>query len=244
MHSSTGTARATKESGLSSYIWKPTSICGLIYRQLNDLRLTLPRIVEPFHMPSKPPMFHAFKDTLVKSQRDMKTFKALWQSPETQDILEHTRKSATANPDLSEGAQVPQYGWIEKEAREKEAEKNKGEVDEVMEDTRAHISKDERERVLAQWKKTNPLIKVEEGPEGREIRISFAADSTKYRFRVVFPDDVNATSTPKAECEGVGEPFAGVTRCLASRPNLNDLKYLLVCNEAHLVHASTRGLEG
>ncbi|KAF1978498.1 hypothetical protein BU23DRAFT_564085 [Bimuria novae-zelandiae CBS 107.79] len=198
-----------------------------LQNQLDDLRLTLPRIVEPFHMPSKPPMFHAFKDNVIKAQRDMKTFKSQWQSQETQDIFEHTRKSAAANPDLSAGAQVRQYGWIEKEEREKEMVKKNGEDEVRMEDVRVHITKEEREKILSDWKEANPSIKVEEKDECKELLIPFVADSTKYRFRIKISDDANATQAIKAECEGTSEPFTAVTRCLASRPNANDLRYLL-----------------
>ena len=128
-------------------------------------------------------MFHAFRDNVIKAQRDVKMFHVQWKSPETQGIFEHTRKSAAANADLSAGAQVQQYGWIEKEEKD----------------------------------------------DGRDLLIRFAADSTQYRFRVTISDDANATQAIKAECEGAGEPFAAVTRCLASRPNVNDLKFLLVC---------------
>ncbi|KAJ4349980.1 uncharacterized protein N0V89_008601 [Didymosphaeria variabile] len=147
--------------------------------QLDDLRLTLPRIVEPFHLPSKPPMFHAFKDNLIKAQRDMKTFRSQWHGQETQSILEHARKSATVNPDLSAGVQVQQYGWIEKEEKEREAANISRDGEERAEDTSIRVTQEERERVVEQWRKTYPSIKMVEKNEGKQLLIPFVADSTR-----------------------------------------------------------------
>lgn len=173
-------------------------------------------------------MFHAFKDNLIKAQRDMKTFKSQWQGPETQNILEHARKSATANPDLSAGAQVQQYGWIEKERKEKKTAKKKRDGEERADDLGIRITKEERGRIVEQWRQTYSSIKMEETNDGKQLLIPFASDSTNYRFRVTISEDVNSSQAIQAECEGTGEPFTSVTRCLASRPNPNDLKYLLV----------------
>lgn len=176
-------------------------------------------------------MFHAFKDNLIKAQRDMKHFRAQWQSQETQTLFEHTKRSAVANPDLVPGAQIQQYGWVEIEEKEKDVAKKKGGNEERAGNTSVNITKAERERMLEDWKIAHPSIKVEERDEGKEILITFAADSTKYRFRVVVSDDPNAMQVIKVDCEGTREPFTAISRCLASRPNANDLKFLLVCRE-------------
>ncbi|OAG08209.1 uncharacterized protein CC84DRAFT_1214733 [Paraphaeosphaeria sporulosa] len=195
--------------------------------QLDDLRLTLPRILEPFHMPSKPPMFHAFKDNLIKAQRDMKTFKSQWQGQETQNILEHARKSVAADPDLSAGAQIQQYGWIEKETKQNDAAKNNGDGEERPDDLGIRITNEERDSIVGQWRQTHPTIKIEEVDDGKQLLIPFVGDSTKYRFRVTISEGATSPQAIQAECEGAGEPFTSVTRCLASRPNPNDLKHLL-----------------
>ncbi|KAF2444919.1 hypothetical protein P171DRAFT_485000 [Karstenula rhodostoma CBS 690.94] len=213
---------------------------GCLHFALDDLRLTLPRIIEPFHMPSKPPMFHAFKENLIKEQRNMKTFKSQWQSQETQTILEHARKSATANPDLSAGAQVQQYGWIEKEEQERQAAKSNGDGEERAEDLGIRITKEERGRIIEQWRQTYSSIKMEEKNDGKQLLIPFVADSTRYRFRVTISEDANPSQAVQAECDGTGEPFTAVTRCLASRPNPNDMKYLL---DMIAAYKTVRGLQ-
>lgn len=179
-------------------------------------------------MPSKPPMFHAFKDNLSKAQRDMKNFRSQWQSQETQTMFEHTRRSVAANPDLVPGAQVQQYGWVEMEEKNKDAAKKKGNSEERAGETNVHISKEEQEKILGDWKIAHPSIKVEEREGKKDLLITFAADSTKYRFRVFISDDANGTQVIKADCEGAREPFTAISRCLASRPNANDFKFLLV----------------
>lgn len=174
-------------------------------------------------------MFHAFKNNLVKAQRDMKTLRSQWHGPETQNIFEHARKSAIANPDLSLGAQIQQYGWIEKEEKEKETSKKNLRGEESVEDVGMHITKEDRVRIVAQWRETYPSIKMEAENEDKQLVMRFAADSTKYCFRITVSEDPNSSQVLQAECEGAREPFSSVTRCLASRPNPNDLKYLLVC---------------
>lgn len=174
-------------------------------------------------------MFHAFKDNLIKAQRDMKTFKSQWQGKETQNILEYARKSATANPDLSAGAQVQQYGWVEKERKENDTAKNSRGGEERTEDSNIRITKEERERIVGQWRQAHPTIKMEETDDGKQLLIPFVSDSTRYRFRVTLPEEANSSQALQAECEGTCEPFTAITRCLASRPDPNDLKHLLVC---------------
>jgi hypothetical protein len=173
-------------------------------------------------------MFHAFKNNLTKAQHDLTSFRTQWQSQESQTILEHAKKSANANPDLSAGAQVPQYGWIEKEKKEREAAMNNGDAEERAEDLGIRITLEERRRVVEQYRETYPSIKMEEKNDGKQLLIPFVADSTKFRFRVTIPQDAHSPQAIQAECEGTGEPFTSVTRCLASRPNPNDLKSLLV----------------
>jgi hypothetical protein len=173
-------------------------------------------------------MFHAFKDNLTKAQRDLNSFRTQWQSQESQRILEHTRKSANANPDLGACAQVPQYGWIEKEKKEREAAKKNGDGEEHAEDSGMRITTEERRRIVDQWRETYSSIKMEEKNDGKQLLIPFVADSTKFCFRVTIPEDAHSSQAIQAECEGTGEPFTSVARCLASRPNPNDLKYLLV----------------
>lgn len=175
-------------------------------------------------------MFHAFKDSLIKAQRDMKTFRTQWQSLEAQKLFEHARKSAVANPDLSAGAKIQKYGWIEKEKRQKNAVEKHADVEESV-NVGAPLTKDEREKILGNWKMANPHLNVEEREEGTALLISFNADSVRYRFRLSIPDGSDTTQAIKTECEGKGEPFTAVTRCMASRPNANDFKYLLVRQE-------------
>lgn len=177
-------------------------------------------------------MFHAFKDNLMKAQRDMKTFRLQWQGKETQNILEYARKSATMNPDLSAGAQIQQYGWIEQENKDKDASNNGGDGEERAEDMDTRITKEERGRIVGQWRQAHPMIKIEESDDGRQLMIPLVGDSTKYRFRVTLPEEANSSHILQAECEGTGEPFTSITRCLASRPNPNDLKQLLVCRHS------------
>jgi hypothetical protein len=49
------------------------------------------------------------------------------------------------------------------------------------------------------------------------------------KFRINIEREANGRHKLNAECLGTTEPFLAVTRCIASRPQANDLNYLLVC---------------
>jgi hypothetical protein len=48
------------------------------------------------------------------------------------------------------------------------------------------------------------------------------------KFRIGIEREANGQHKLNVECLGTTEPFLAITRCMASRPNADDLRYLLV----------------
>ncbi|KAK8191149.1 uncharacterized protein BKA78DRAFT_352567 [Phyllosticta capitalensis] len=83
--------------------------------QLDQLRLGIPTVLGPLKTPHPSPeaMFRDFKESATAVSVALNNFKSDWRSENTQMLLQHTRESEKANPDLSQGARVPKYGWTE-----------------------------------------------------------------------------------------------------------------------------------
>lgn len=84
-------------------------------------------------------------------------------------ILEHCRQSLDKDTDLSKSREVPRYGWVEKERRERGGRK----VEEGKKDDHAQtgVTKEEVENILEEWTKRNGTIKVETKDENHEIMV-------------------------------------------------------------------------
>ncbi|KAF2828356.1 hypothetical protein CC86DRAFT_192264 [Ophiobolus disseminans] len=191
--------------------------------QIDDLRLALPRVIEPFHQPPNPRMFKLYVQGVVGSQNGIKTLREEWKSSETQTMFEHTKKSLTANPDLSASTSIPSHGWTERERKERESRKNKHDEssDEVT------LTNEEVTRLISEVQKAWPNLHVDTRDDNHIISVQFVHESVKLKFRVTIERDANGRHTLNGKCLGTTEPFLTITRCIASRPQASDLKYLL-----------------
>ncbi|KAF2241601.1 hypothetical protein BU26DRAFT_174172 [Trematosphaeria pertusa] len=199
--------------------------------QLDDLRLAIPRVVEPFYSPPTPAMFRAFKQGVIGSQNEIKSFRNQWHDQDTQAIFDHARKSMGQNPDLSASAQVQQYGWIEKESREKEAALLRKDGAQEAEEAQVALTQEDISRILDDFHKTYPNLNLTTENGNHNIMIQFVSTSasaaSRLRFRVIIEQKANGQHKLNAECLGTADPSPAITRCIASRPQANDLKYLL-----------------
>lgn len=98
--------------------------------QLDDLRLVIPRIIQPLKNPHPTPahLFEAFKQATHGATNDLNAFRAAWTGQETQEILQQARDSHKANPDLSARVNVPRYGWAEMGSAQNAADEQKNGV--------------------------------------------------------------------------------------------------------------------
>ena len=208
-------------------------LCHLLWttctdmRQISDMRLAIPRIIEPFHRPRSSATYKLYADGVLGSQKNLDSLKSQWKSPEVQSTFEHAKQSLSANADLSESVSIPSHGWAERARKAKESTKSQG--GENKEDTGAIVTDEDIERIVVEFRKAHPNLKVETHDEDRSIQTRFVAGSLMLKFRVGIERGANGRHKLNAECLGTTEPFLAITRCIASRSNPDDLKYLLVC---------------
>lgn len=105
-----------------------------LQEQLDELRLTIPRIIQPLRTAhTTPAAFYAdFRQAAVGANKNISKFKVVWQSQETQSIFEHAKESQKTDPDLSACVRVPKYGWVDTLENEKEAAGAIEKEDQVM----------------------------------------------------------------------------------------------------------------
>lgn len=141
-----------------------------LHAQIDDLRLAIPRITEPFHRPPNPSTFKLYSQGVVGSQNGINALSDKWRSPEVQDILAHARKSYEANSDLSTCTSVPAHGWVERENRERESLKgNREHV--TVEDQIDSLDEERISQIIAEVQEAHPNIKLELQDDGHSIRV-------------------------------------------------------------------------
>lgn len=233
--------------------WLPSlSLVTTHALQIDDLRLTIPRIVEPFHRPPSAGMFKQYAQGVQGSQQDIKTLQEQWRSPEIQAVFEHTRRSLLANSDLSASRSMPAHGWTEREKKQHNIAK--GNHSESTEDGSATLFNEDFARIVADFEKSKPSIKLETQDDNRTISVwlaftscsheltnlqtQFVASSVKLRFRITVEYDASGKHKLNVDSMGSAEPCLSINRCIASRPHPNDLRFLLVRRLIHrcLIH--------
>ncbi|KAF1932900.1 uncharacterized protein M421DRAFT_252068 [Didymella exigua CBS 183.55] len=142
--------------------------------QIDDLRLAIPRIIEPFHRPANPSTFKLYSQGVIGSQNGIKALNEAWRAPEVQETLAHTKKSFEANQDLAACVSVPSHGWIERARRERESHKSPGE-NTAVEDHSNRLDDETISRIIADIQGTQPNVKLQAHDGNRCITVRFLA---------------------------------------------------------------------
>ncbi|RYN40395.1 hypothetical protein AA0112_g3228 [Alternaria arborescens] len=193
--------------------------------QINDMRLAIPRIIEPFHRPRSSATYKLYVEGVKGSQNNLNALTKQWKDPDMQSTFEHVKQSFGANADLSESVSMPSHGWVERARKAKESSKSKG--SENVDDTGATLTEEDVSRIVVDFRKAHPTLKVEAQDDDRSIYMQFVSGSLMLKFRIGIEREANGRYKLNAKCLGTTEPFLAITRCIASRPNADDLRYLL-----------------
>ncbi|KAF2852852.1 hypothetical protein T440DRAFT_355142, partial [Plenodomus tracheiphilus IPT5] len=193
--------------------------------QIDDLRLAIPRIVEPFHQPFTSTTFKLYAQGALSSQNGIKDLSEQWKSLENQNTFEHVRKSYASSSDLSASALTPPHGWRERERNKTDSIPNGH--DESVEDTGANLNNEDVSRIVVEFQKQHPDIQVNIQDDNQNIFIQLISNSTKLQFAILVERDTDGRHKLTSDCLGQKEPFRAITRCIASRPKANDLEHLL-----------------
>jgi hypothetical protein len=144
--------------------------------QIDDLRLAIPRIIEPFHRPPNPSTFKLYSQGVVGSQNGIRALNEAWRAPEIQEMFAHTKKSYDANQDLAACASIPSHGWVERERRERESHKRHGE-NTAVEDHGNELDDETISRIIAEVQSAQPNIKLQAHNDSRCITVRLLTDS-------------------------------------------------------------------
>ncbi|EON64839.1 hypothetical protein W97_04073 [Coniosporium apollinis CBS 100218] len=205
---------------------------------LDEVRLAIPDILSTLNDPhASPARFLAnFTGAAVDAQKRLETFKVTWRNEATQELFERARQSLQANSDLSAAATVPMYGWAETDLVDSEktddASSARALEHGIVEDG-GHFDQVDVARVVDDFRKAHPNFNVDLEVWRKEnwvINIQYQAPRIFLRFSIRRYKGRNDEAVLMAECLGEMKLFPAITRCLASRPDPNNLPYLLVCS--------------
>jgi hypothetical protein len=147
----------------------PCDIFGANISKITDLRSVIPRLVEPFQRPTNSTTFKQYAQGALGSQEGIKSLNQHWKSPETRSIFEHTKKSLAANRDLSASQSISHYGWIEREKKERDSKKSSR--SESTDESSTFLTEEEISRIVVDFQKTYPNIKLEMQDDNRKISV-------------------------------------------------------------------------
>lgn len=147
-------------------------------RQINDMRLAIPRIIEPFHRPRSSATYKLYVEGVKGSQNNLNALTKQWKDPDMQSTFEHVKQSFGANADLSESVSMPSHGWVERARKAKESSKSKG--SENVDDTGATLTEEDVSRIVVDFRKAHPTLKVEAQDDDRSIYVWHPYASNHY----------------------------------------------------------------
>ncbi|KAG9191617.1 hypothetical protein G6011_10351 [Alternaria panax] len=193
--------------------------------QINDMRLAIPRIIEPFHRPRSSATYKIYVESVKGSQSNLDALTKQWKDSEMQKMFEHVKQSFDTNANLSESVSTPCHGWVDRAHKAKDLSKSEG--GENLDNDSATLNEEEISRIVVDFRKAHPNLNAKAQDDNQSIHMQFASGSLMLRFRIGIEREVNGRHKLNVECLGTTEPFLAITRCMASRPNADDLNYLL-----------------
>ncbi|KAL1650220.1 hypothetical protein SLS58_001031 [Diplodia intermedia] len=140
--------------------------------QMDELRSIVPNLTAPFLVSQDSPeaLSRDFKQAAIAEAKRLQAFERKWKSEDVQDILAHAAQSVKANPDLTKGATITRYGWVDmaekqqKPAKSKEKSRGKGG------DADDHTGPSSIEPTVTAFKEAHPNFQVGVD-EGRIITV-------------------------------------------------------------------------
>lgn len=197
--------------------------------QVDELRHIVTNLTAPFLATQSSPeaLGRDFKQTAITEAKRLQTFERTWKSRDVQDILAHATLSLKDNPDLSKGAGVARYGWVDvAEKQQKPAKSKEKKLRGKDSDAEDRIDAASIPSIVNTFKEAHPNFKVDL-ESGRIITITFRVPSMVLTFKITCNIDSENKASFLVECPGNMPLFSAITRCIASRPKPNDISYLL-----------------
>lgn len=144
----------------------------LTFLQMDDLRLAIPRIIEPFHRPPNSTTYKLYAEGVLSSQTGLNALKDRWKLPEVQNTFGYAKQSFGANADLSEAVSVPSHGWVEREQEANKSTSKSG--SKTAEDTGAVFTDSDISRIVVEFRKAHQALKVETNDDDHGIHVKLS----------------------------------------------------------------------
>ncbi|KKY21228.1 putative mediator complex subunit med27 [Diplodia seriata] len=95
--------------------------------QMDELRSIVPNLTAPFLVSQDSPeaLSRDFKQAAIAEAKRLQAFERKWKSEDVQDILAHAAQSVKVNPDLTKGATITRYGWVDMAEKQQKPAKSK-----------------------------------------------------------------------------------------------------------------------
>lgn len=143
---------------------------------MDELRSIVPNLTAPFLVAQDSPeaLSRDFKQAAITEAKRLQAFERRWKSDEVQDILAHAAQSVKANPDLTKGAKVARYGWVDIAEKQQRPAKSKEEKSRGKgSDADDKVAASSVMPTVAAFKEAHPAFHVDVD-EGRIITVSSA----------------------------------------------------------------------
>ncbi|KAF2232456.1 hypothetical protein EV356DRAFT_534571 [Viridothelium virens] len=227
---------ASTESKLSEFaLWDEDQCHAALGRleqlrdQLDELRLSIPAIIEPLTTTgiNAQEHFRRFKEAAQSEHSRHDRFRATWHSGPIAEALEYTSLSRKQGQTRPNGVRLPKYGWNDdhdpiNRGTDKQEEVNgdsNGSPGSQTEDT---------ESVVKAFQQRHPECHIDSYISEQKIQIAVPAPLGPISFTIKKRErPQNEGPRWDVECLGSMTLYLAITRCLASRPNGNDLNYTL-----------------
>jgi hypothetical protein len=187
--------------------------------KLDTVRIIPHQIINSLTQPHRTPeiMFQSFRTAAWEGSQSLERLKQSWEDPQTKALVEKTIESEKKDPDLTPGRSVDLWGWPQKKdelsKEESETKYNKG--TELAEGDDGTI-----EDLWVRDDKATMKINV----KGKAVNLDFIVTRRLSEGSIIYD----------GECIGERQENLAISRCLASRKRLGDLKYLLVSLIIHV----------
>jgi hypothetical protein len=117
-------------------------------------------------------MFKLYAQGVIGSQNGIKALNEEWRSHETQNTLEHTRKSLASNSDLSASASIPSYGWTERDRKERESKQTSR--SDTTDETNSALTVEDVSYMVVAFQKAYPNVKLETQQDNHIVTVRCA----------------------------------------------------------------------
>ncbi|KAI9659939.1 MAG: hypothetical protein M1821_001291 [Bathelium mastoideum] len=197
--------------------------------KLEGLRSTIPSIIGALVASRANPQehFRQFKDVTETQYSQLIHFRATWQSEPISEALEYAVQSGKRDLGLGNGAVLPKSGWIEEKEQSNQGG-TKGEDDSTSSNGAGNQETDDMTSVVEGFKHEHAQCQVESDPQTQKIQVSVPTPPGPITFAIKKYEQLqNGGLKWDAECLGTMKLSPAITRCLASRPHADSLRYTL-----------------